>query len=141
MKFLNLTLIVSSLLATAMLSPQVLAASEIVVVANLPAPVSMQKHEIRNLFMGGASSEFEPVTLKPGIHERLIFNARVVGLTESRIQSYWAQMRFSGRSKAPVQVSSVEAMKQYLLENKGSVGYLPADSNVPDTLTVLYTSG
>ena len=137
MKLLNISLICSTLLTTL----PALAANEIVVVANLPIPVKMEKHEIRNLFMGGATSELEPVTLEPGTQERLIFNARVVGLTESRIQSYWAQMRFSGRNRAPVQVSTVEAMKQYLVENEGSVGYLPADTKVPENLTVLYTSG
>lgn len=137
MKLINFSLILSTLFAS---SPSA-AADEIVVVANLSAPAKMEKHEIRNLFMGGASSELEPVTLVPGNQERLIFNARVVGLTESRIQSYWAQMRFSGRNKAPVQVSDIEAMKQYLLENKGAIGYLPADTKVPENLTVLYTSG
>ena len=137
MKLINFSLLLSMLIASSPLA----ASEEIVVVANLSVPAKMEKHEIRNLFMGGASSEFEPVTLKPGSHERLIFNARVVGLTESRIQSYWAQMRFSGRNKAPVEVSTIEAMKQFLLENEGSVGYLPADAKVPENLTVLYTSG
>lgn len=137
MKILNVSLILSSLLT----SPMTLAADEIVVVANLPTIKAMAKHEIRNLYMSGASSELEPVTLEPGSQVRLIFNSRVVGLTESRIQSYWAQMRFSGRNKAPVQVPSVEAMKSYLLQNKGSVGYLPAGTEVPKSLTVLYTSG
>lgn len=138
MKLMNLTLI----LALLMSSQPAKASDEIIVVAHLAEPAgTMQKHEVRNLFMGGASSGLEPVTLVPGAQTRLIFNARIVGLTESRIQSYWAQMRFSGRNKAPVQVQSVDAMMEYLLENQGSVGYLPADVTLPETLTVLYTSG
>lgn len=116
--------------------------AQVVVVANLGEKnTSMEKAEIRNLFMGGIGGQLDPVTLSPGIRERHMFNTLIVGLTESRIQSYWAQMRFSGRNHEPVEVESVEAMLRYLLENEGSVGYLPADFPVPRSLTVLYTTG
>ncbi|MBU3021208.1 hypothetical protein [Aestuariibacter sp. A3R04] len=117
-----------------------LAAKQIIVVTNMEKPPPMKKHEIRNLFMGGASNVFEPVVLKPGEEARHVFNTLVVGLTEARIQSYWAQMRFSGRHRAPVEVESTEQMLQYLLEHKGAVGYLPADVTIPEQLTVLFSS-
>ena len=117
------------------------AANGIVVVANLQQPQTMKKHEIRNIFMGGQSNLLEPVVLKPGEEARHVFNTFVVGLTEARIQSYWAQMRFSGRNRAPVEVNNAEQMLQYLLENQGAVGYLPADMSIPAQLTVVFTAG
>lgn len=117
------------------------AAQQIIVVGNLAEPQSMEKHEIRNIFMGGPGRLLEPVALKPGEEARHVFNTLVVGLTEARIQSYWAQMRFSGRNRAPVEVENTEQMLQYLLEHQGAVGYLPADTLIPEQLTVLFTAG
>lgn len=136
----------TSWLCSAVLSGMLLCSTavkaQVVVVANLGEEnTSMKKADIRNLFMGGISGYLDPVTLSPGIRERHMFNTLVVGLTESRIQSYWAQMRFSGRNKQPVEVESVDAMLRYLMQHEGSVGYLPADYPIPQSLTVLYKTG
>ena len=132
-----------ALLVSAIYSTGSLADSQIMVVANVgAAPPALEKSEIRNLFMGGVSQlALHPVALTPGTRERLIFNTRIVGLTESRVQSYWAQMRFSGREKPPVEVDSVNAMIRYLLNNEGRVGYVPANTPLPAELTVLYKAG
>lgn len=122
-------------------STGVKASEQIVVVAHLRTPLSsLEKHEIRNLFMGGVLDNLSPVTYVPGVKERLIFNTRILGLTESRIQSYWAQMRFSGRNHPPVEVKTIDEMLDYLLQHEGSVGYLPADKALPPPLTVIYKS-
>ncbi|MBU2979637.1 hypothetical protein KO501_15500 [Alteromonas sp. C1M14] len=134
--------ILVALLVSLVVNVKVNASDEIVVVAHtLTSPPSLEKHEIRNLFMGGASDKLTPVMFVPGVKERLIFNTRVVGLTESRIQSYWAQMRFSGRNHVPVEVETVDDMLEYLLQHEGSVGYLPADISLPPQLTIIYKTG
>lgn len=138
MKVLLTTLLI---LFTLLPTAPAFAATQIIVVANVAQPLFMEKHEIRNIFMGGPSRLLDPVVLKPGEEARHVFNTLVVGLTEARIQSYWAQMRFSGRNRAPVEVENTEQMLQYLLEHQGAVGYLPADTLIPEQLTVLFTAG
>ena len=73
----------------------------LIIVANTSdASIQLTRQQVRNLFMGGALSyDLNAVALPPENHTRVLFNTKVVGLTESRIQSYWAQMRFTGRKK------------------------------------------
>lgn len=116
------------------------ARQEVVVVANIDYDVELSKQEIRNLFMGGTLNyDLTAIELPPNNSLRVLFNTKVVGLTEARIQSYWAQMRFSGRKKQPKQLQSTDSVIEYLLNNKGAIAYLPAKSNIPSELTVVYS--
>jgi hypothetical protein len=80
----------------------------------------------------------KPIAMAPRSKSRYTFNTRVVGLTESRIQSYWAQMRFSGRKKAPREFDSLESLLVHLQNNKETVAYLPSDTKLPDGLIIVY---
>jgi hypothetical protein len=116
--------------------------NSMVVVANIEdKSLTLSRQEVRNLFMGGALPyDLTAVSLPPDNHTRVLFNTKVVGLTESRIQSYWAQMRFSGRKKPPMELNNEAIVLQYLLDNPGTVGYLSADMKLPEGLTVLFRS-
>lgn len=115
------------------------AQDDIVVVASSRAVESLDRTSVRNLFMGNLRVEgLRPVNLPAGNPVRVLFNTRVIGLTEARIQSYWAQMRFSGRSRPPPEVNDVQSLLDLLLEQRGNVGYLPADIDLPEGLTVLF---
>lgn len=118
------------------------AAETIIVVANTAdKSIQLNRQQVRNLFMGGALPyDLDAVALPPENHTRVLFNTKVVGLTESRIQSYWAQMRFTGRKKAPVEIKNEELVVEYLMTNVGATGYLPAGVAIPEELTVLYSS-
>ncbi|WP_026376868.1 hypothetical protein [Aestuariibacter salexigens] len=115
---------------------------EVIVVANVDnTSATLSKKQVRDLFMGGVNRDnLTPIALPPGDPTRVLFNTKVVGLTEARIQSYWAQMRFSGRSKPPNEIASVEALLVYLQHHQGSVGYVPAGTPLPDNLRVIYDS-
>ena len=115
-------------------------ANAIIVVANIQdTSITLSRQEIRNLFMGGALSyDLRAIALPPENQTRVLFNTKVVGLTESRIQSYWAQMRFSGRKTPPTELASETLVIEYLQKHPGTIGYLPADVEIPDGLTVLF---
>jgi len=112
----------------------------LVVVNSAESPLQLSKGEVRNLFMGGAIDGLSPVEFEPGTYIRKVFNNQVIGLTEARIQSFWAQMRFSGRSVPPSNVRDVEEMLSFLLAHKSSVGYLPEGTTIPKGLTVVFVS-
>lgn len=118
------------------------AATAVIVVANTAdKSIQLNRQQVRNLFMGGALPyELDAIALPPENRTRVLFNTKVVGLTESRIQSYWAQMRFTGRKKAPVEIKNEKLVVEYLIDNVGAVGYLPAGTLIPDELTVLYST-
>jgi hypothetical protein len=117
------------------------ASEGIIVVANAAdKSIKLNRQQVRNLFMGGAVPyELEAISLPSNNQTRVLFNTKVVGLTESRIQSYWAQMRFTGRKRAPKEIDDESSVLEYLKNNEGAVGYLPAGISVPDSLTVVYT--
>jgi hypothetical protein len=114
--------------------------NSLVVVANTQdTSITLSRQEIRNLFMGGALSyDLRAIALPPENQTRVLFNTKVVGLTESRIQSYWAQMRFSGRKKPPTELTSEALVIEYLLNHPGTIAYLPANIEIPLGLTVLF---
>ena len=139
-------LILSSLLAlTLLFAPGAFAAfaSEriIIVTHSDNTGVRLSREQIRNLFMGASvGRDLQPVALPPGNRIRSLFNIKIVGLSDSRVQSYWAQMKFTGRRPPPQIVNSEKAMVQYLLDTPGSIGYLTADTDLPEDLIVIYAT-
>lgn len=131
-----------SLIISVIMGVHASANCSIVVVANTDnKKIQLNRLQVRNLFMGNALPyDLEAITLPPDNQTRVLFNTRVVGLTESRIQSYWAQMRFTGRKKEPKEIATERAILEYIKDNPGSVGYLPSGISIPDELTVLYSS-
>ena len=118
----------------------VMASETIVVVANTPnKSIQLNRQQVRNLFMGGVTPyNLKAIALPPENQIRVLFNTKVVGLTESRIQSYWAQMRFTGRRTAPKEIKSEALALQYLTKNEGSVAYLSSTAHIPSELTILF---
>ena len=139
-------LILSSLLAlTLLFAPGAFAAfaSEriIIVTHSDNTGVRLSREQIRNLFMGASvGRDLQPVALPPGSRTRSLFNIKIVGLSDSRVQSYWAQMKFTGRRPPPQIVNSEKAMVQYLLDTPDSIGYLTADTDLPEDLIVIYAT-
>lgn len=114
-------------------------ADAIIVVANTQGKsISLSPQQVRHLFMGvSIPYDFKAIALPPENQTRVLFNTKVVGLTESRIQSYWAQMRFTGRKIAPKEADNESALLDYLKKNEMSVGYLPSSADIPNELTIL----
>ena len=101
----------------------------------------LSREQIRNLFMGASvGRDLQPVALPPGNRTRSLFNIKIVCLSDSRVQSYWAQMKFTGRRPPPQIVNSEKAMVQYLLDTPDSIGYLTADTDLPEDLIVIYAT-
>lgn len=102
---------------------------------------SISKSQLRNIFMGNLSvAEITPIALSPGEVARSVFNVRVVGLTESRIQAYWAQMRFSGRQQKPATADSIDELILMVESTPNTIGYVPEDTPLPADVKVIYRS-
>ena len=116
-------------------------AADLIIVANTGALEEMEKRQIRDIFMGNNSTiELEPVSLSPKNEARSVFNTKIVGLNESRIQSYWAQMRFSGRKKPPKEFDNVDSVLAFVAENENTVTYVPSGTDIPLGLTIIYST-
>ena len=117
-------------------------ADRVLVVANVAdRDLQLTQREVRSLFMGrGNNPALKVIFLSPDNLTRILFNTRVMGLAESRIQAYWAQMRFSGRKRPPREFEDEAAALRYVLANEGAVGYFSQDTPLPEGLVVLYRS-
>ena len=117
-------------------------ADRVLVVANVAdRDLQLSQREVRSLFMGrGSDAGLNVIFLSPDNLTRILFNTRVMGLAESRIQAYWAQMRFSGRKRPPREFEDEAAAMRYVLANEGTVGYFSQDTPLPEGLVILYRS-
>ena len=134
-----LSIVLVVLVSTLLNSQNVSANSQSVfVIVNTDNSLDLNKQQIRNVFMGSAGNlGLDPVNLPPGELSRTLFNLKVVGLTEARIQSYWAQMRFSGRMKPPIVMESEGAVLTFVSQNPDAIAYVSSAENLPDTVKVL----
>ena len=117
-------------------------ADRVLVVANIEdRDLQLTQREVRSLFMGRASDAgLNAIFLTPDNLTRVLFNTKVMGLAESRIQAYWAQMRFSGRKRPPREFEDEATALRYVLANEGAVGYFSQDTTLPEGLVILYRS-
>lgn len=117
-------------------------AEGVLVVANTDErDLQLTQREVRSLFMGRASNTgLNAIVLTPDNLIRILFNTKVIGLTEARIQAYWAQMRFSGRRPPPREFENEAEALQYVLANEGAVGYFSQDTPLPEGLVIIYHS-
>jgi hypothetical protein len=112
---------------------------KVVLVAHIDYDLRLTKQEVQNLFMGGYTSyQLTPISLKSGTELRMLFNLSVLGLTEARVQSYWSQMKFTGRKIPPKAFESEDDALLYVLQNQHTVTYIRAGREVPDGLVVIY---
>lgn len=114
-----------------------------VVTQKLDNDIALSKQEVRQIYLGiniylSDDVTSSAITLSRKNRVRSQFNAQVIGLTESRLQSYWAHMRFSGRNKPPKEYDSIPSLLEHITTNKGSIGYVPAQTVLPENVVVIY---
>jgi len=111
------------------------------VVVNQDADVkSLSRKQIKRIFMEPYSpSHLKPVNLPKGNKTRVVFNTKIIGLPESRISSYWAQMKFSGRGKPPMELDSDSEVLDLIQNSKKHIGYIMETSELPENVKPLFT--
>lgn len=113
--------------------------NKLFVVTNQKSIEKLSKSQIRQIYLnGGINIAVKPLGFESGDKLRSIFNIKIIGLTESRIEAYWAQMKFTGKVTPPQEFSSTDDLLSFLENNSGFIAYLPGDAQVPDWLNVVY---
>lgn len=115
------------------------AAGAVVVAAEAPAS-ALSEDQVKRLFLGREQSlAGTPVTLvyqKSG-PVRDAFENKILGKSGAELTSYWSKLIFTGRAKAPEEVSHDAAVKAKLATTPGAVGYVD-DSAVDASVKVLF---
>ncbi len=116
--------------------------AKVYVVVNNDMPVEkITKGTLKNLYLG-KTNQVEGVFVAGLIdrHEKTKaeFYEALTGLSLGQVNAYWARLRFSGRKKAPIEISSEGDFLDYLRKNKRVLGY-SAQRPTDDKLKVIYT--
>jgi len=105
--------------------------ADIIIVANESFPLDRIENElVKKIFLRQQkfvdSQKVVPFNLSVSSNERKSFETKVLKMEQSSLKSYWIESHYNG-VRPPKQVNSITAMKQYILNIKGAIGYLPRD--------------
>jgi ABC-type phosphate transport system substrate-binding protein len=75
----------------------------------------------------GNGETVRPIDLSARYSARDRFVEQVVRKTASQLKTYWNQQIFSGKGVPPPEADTPAEVIEYVLANKGAVGYIPAD--------------
>lgn len=117
--------------------------AEVVVIGNLANDMQLDASDVRKIYLGKTKElpngeRAIKYDLPKGAEAREEFRKRVLGKTESRLNSYWARMQFSSKGQPPEALSSAEAVKQAVSENGNAIAYLDS-VDVDGSVKVLFT--
>jgi len=106
----------------------------VIVCASNPVP-SMPARDVKMLFLKRRKHwdnglEVMPVDLPVKSAVREAFSQQVLGRSAKEVDSYWQAQVFSGRTSAPAERSTDEAVLAYVRSNPGAIGYVSADSDL-----------
>lgn len=108
--------------------PLLAMADTLVVASSASSLAALSKSEVRQLYLGNASSAggaaIMVLDMPEGSAERQLFYSRVAGKNESQLKSYWARMIFTGKGTPPRQVRDSGEMARQLKGNPKALGYL-----------------
>ena len=113
--------------------------NKILVVTNAEDIGLLNPQQIKQIYMKGILHNLKPINLSQGNKTRIIFNSTVIGLTESRINSYWIQMKFSGKAEPPLEFDNTKDVIQQLNTKTRAIAYLPQGIDIPKSLHIIYT--
>jgi ABC-type phosphate transport system substrate-binding protein len=93
---------------------------------------SIDKDFLRDVYLKKATEwssgeTIRPIDLSAKFHVRDVFTHEILHKTPSQLKNYWNQQIFSGKNVPPIEAESTTDVINYVLENPGAVGYLPAD--------------
>jgi len=118
-------------------------AQELVVVVNPSNDTrQMTRSEVIDLFMGKYvafpdGSKAVAVDLNKEQQSKKEFYQRLLGRSLASVNAYWSRLKFTGRVKPPVSLSSEEEVIQYIKNTPNAIGYIPK-SMLTNNLKVVY---
>jgi ABC-type phosphate transport system substrate-binding protein len=103
---------------------------------------SLTQDEVREIFLAKRKriEEWRPEPVDQASSEeiRKRFYQLVVGKGPAEIQTYWAEMVFSGKAKAPRSVGNGAGVVRHITANPDAIGYLSSDTPEAKELGVVY---
>ncbi|MBU2885573.1 phosphate ABC transporter substrate-binding protein [Gilvimarinus agarilyticus] len=133
MKYFLLTLLLASSAALA----------EVVVIVHPSGPDSMEKNQIRDLYIGRSKQlpggqTADPIDLAQGQQLRDEFHTKVTGRSQAQLNAFWSKQVFTGKGQPPRMLDSSASVKAAVASTPGAIGYIEA-SEVDGSVKVTFT--
>jgi len=94
--------------------------------------------QIKKVFLGRSDGSLtSAIIFQKGGATRADFDKKVLGKSTAEVSTYWSRLIFTGKAKAPIEVSSDAEVKAKLAVSPGAVGYI-SESAVDSSVKVLY---
>jgi hypothetical protein len=117
------------LLFALVLAPQLVRA-ELVVIAHPKSGIDkLSREEVTNIYLGryrrlSSGLTAEPLDLQGEVESKVRFYRSLVGKSLAEINAYWARLVFSGKTRPPQVVATVEEALQYVASHPGAMAYV-----------------
>jgi ABC-type phosphate transport system substrate-binding protein len=82
-------------------------------------------------------SAIRPVDLRPDSPVRNGFSDAVLQRSVAAVRSFWQQRIFSGRDLPPPELSSDQAVVDYVVKSPGAIGYVSTSANLGDAKSLV----
>ncbi|KPH64739.1 phosphate ABC transporter substrate-binding protein [Pseudoalteromonas porphyrae] len=131
-------LILASLISTC----SFVAFADVAVIVNPSNSNSLDKNEIKKIYLGKSKSFADGVKVNPvnqnGNSVVDEFNNKVVGKSSSQLNAYWSKLVFTGKGTPPEKLDSDQAVIDFVVSNADSIGYIDS-AKVSDAVKVIAT--
>jgi len=105
---------------------------------------SLSVSDVKKLFLGKRKKlpdgkKAIPVDQAEGSAIRADFGKKVLGKSADQLKAYWTKIIFSGKGSPPRELADDGAVKAYVADNPGAIGYIDSgslDSSVKAVLKV-----
>ncbi len=127
-----------------LLAMQPALADELLVVVGSNSTVhSLDKTQVRNIFLGKISSFPDgkvaiPVDQPESSPLREEFYLKVTNFSASEVKARWAQLAFTGRGEPPRVANGSKEIKKILNSTPGAIGYIER-SDLDGTVKIVFT--
>ncbi|DAB30128.1 MAG TPA: hypothetical protein CFH84_05700 [Sulfurimonas sp. UBA12504] len=115
-------------------------ADEYAVVSNTKmkdlSPLEIRAIFLKKITLISDDTEVVPINLEATDPLRLKFEKEILGMSFSRLKSYWVIEHYLGH-RPPISMKSQESIKAFITKVDGSIGYLNI-KNVDENMKILY---
>ncbi|HEY4555375.1 MAG TPA: phosphate ABC transporter substrate-binding protein [Lysobacter sp.] len=116
------------------------ASAGVVVVSAQSRATAMNAEAVKRAFLGRDDTiggAVAVVVYQKGGATRAEFDKKVLGKSGAELASYWSQLVFTGKAKAPKELDGDAAVKARVASNPGAIGYI-SDGAVDSSVKVVY---
>ena len=115
--------------ATLFISGSFSAYAEVDVIVHSSVNESASQSDLQRLFLGKSSAlpggtKVIPINIASGNAVRDEFNTKVLGKSDSQLNSYWSRLVFTGKAQPPKDVGSEADVINLVKSNPNMIGYV-----------------